>query len=184
MAGLSTLYPVALSGTPVYGSVSGKVTFTDGTPVNLAAVVAIPPAGDAISAMTLPNGTFEIDGIPPGFYYVYAQSLPPALLGEKTNMGIIYPLAADGVTAVPPGCTGARDRARLLLSDHFLSQHQQLASAGQKFRYLPAIPRTGINLQVAPRNFVSVSSVRSYGYVPGGGVVEAPPVSAEGRARP
>ena len=76
VAGLSALYP-AESFAAQYGSIAGRVTFTDGTPVNLAAVVAIPAAGDAVGAMTLPDGTYEIDGLPPGFYYVYAQSLPP-----------------------------------------------------------------------------------------------------------
>ena len=39
--------------------------------------MALRPGGPAVSALTNPDGTYRIDGIPPGNYYVYVQPLPP-----------------------------------------------------------------------------------------------------------
>ncbi len=77
IAGLSVLY-----GKPGwsanYLSVSGRVTFTNGTGVSLASVVAIAANGPAVSALTNPDGTYRIDGLPPNFsYLVYVHPLPP-----------------------------------------------------------------------------------------------------------
>ena len=175
IAGLSTLYPVTFVTVQPYGSITGKVTFSDGTPVNLATVVAIPSAGDAVSAMTLPDGSYEIDGIPTGFYYVYASPLPPALEGETANLGLIYPLAADGVTKMPPNCVGAASAPDCYFQTTFYPGTSNWRSAGQ-VQVSAGVIQGSINFQVAPRNFFPVSSVRSYGYVPNGTVVESPPV--------
>jgi len=61
-----------------YGSISGRVTLA-GTSngVSLASVVAINPTGPAVSALTNPDGTYRIDGIPPGNYLLYVHPLPP-----------------------------------------------------------------------------------------------------------
>jgi len=105
IAGISYLYPAA--GAPSsYAKISGRVVFSDGTPVNLAPVVAIPAEGDPVEAFTHQDGTYEIDGIPPGLYYVYTQSLPPAEVGYNTRLGLIYPYASDGQTQIPPNCDG------------------------------------------------------------------------------
>jgi uncharacterized protein (TIGR03437 family) len=94
IAGISLLYPTAqfLEGT---GSVSGRVTL-DGSGVNLASVVALSPSGIAISALTHPDGTYLIDGVPQGQYYVYAHALPPAVRGESTPNNMIFPLDSHG----------------------------------------------------------------------------------------
>jgi hypothetical protein len=179
IAGISALYPVTSTLTPEFGSITGKVTLTDGSPVNLAAVVAIPAAGDAVGAMTLPDGTYEIDGIPPGFYYVYAQSLPPAESGETSNLGLIYPLAADGVTATAPGpadCTTNPATAQDCYFETTFYPNTSSWRAAGEVQVSAGVARSGINMQVAPRNFMLVSGVRSYGYVPGGTVVESPPI--------
>lgn len=94
VAGLSVLYP-----TPTFrqqlGSLTGRVTIgNDGVP--MASVVAIAPRGAAISALTNPDGTYRIDGLPPGLYFVYAHPLPGALQGEPTPGNILPPLDQSG----------------------------------------------------------------------------------------
>ncbi len=64
VAGISVLYPAA-SFSSQFGSISGRVLFTNGQPVHLASVVAIRSGASAVSAFTNPDGTYRIDGIPP-----------------------------------------------------------------------------------------------------------------------
>jgi len=59
--------------------------------VNLASVVALSANGTAISALTNPDGTYRIGGVPPGQYYVYAQPLQPPQQGEAYPDNIIAP---------------------------------------------------------------------------------------------
>ena len=93
IAAISTLYPNASFAQ--LGSISGQVT-NGGNPVHLASVVAIRIGADAVSAMTNPDGTYEIDGLPPGSYYVYVHSLPP-------DADIFGPWNADGSVAAASG---------------------------------------------------------------------------------
>jgi hypothetical protein len=93
-AGLSVLYP-----TPAFrqqlGVITGRVTAgNDG--IAMASVVAISPRGAAVSALTNPDGTFKIEGLPPGQYYVYAHPLPGALQGEPTPGNILPPIDPAG----------------------------------------------------------------------------------------
>ena len=93
-AGISVLYP-----TPTFrqllGTITGRVT-TGNDGVAMASVVAIAPRGAAVSALTNPDGTFKIEGLPPGEYYIYAHPLPAALQGEPTPGNIISPLDDRG----------------------------------------------------------------------------------------
>lgn len=89
IAGLSVLYPNAHFAQ--FGGISGQIT-SGGNPVHLASVVAIHSGGDPVSAVTNPDGSFEIDGIPPGSYYVYVHTMPP-------DADIFGPWNADGTTA-------------------------------------------------------------------------------------
>jgi len=92
IAGVSLLYPAG--GFPAgYGSISGQVTM-GGAGVHLASVVAIQPNGSAVSNLTNPDGTYEIDGLPPGNYWVYVHPLPP-------TANITLPFDPTGVTQVP-----------------------------------------------------------------------------------
>ena len=75
IAGVSFLYPTA-SYAGTVGSISGRVT-ANGQGVALASVVALRPAAPAISALTNPDGTYRIDGLPPDTYFVYVHPLPP-----------------------------------------------------------------------------------------------------------
>jgi len=106
VAGISVLYPAANFNSQ-FGSISGRVSFSNGQPVHLASVVAIRNGGSAVSAFTSQDGTYRIDGIPPGIYYVYVHPLPP-------DANVVSPLDPSGnpvnpsspfVTTFYPGAT-------------------------------------------------------------------------------
>jgi uncharacterized protein (TIGR03437 family) len=114
--GISQLYPVQNS-TAQTGSITGSITYSnDNSPVHMASVVAIRAGAPPISALTLPDGSFEIDGIPPGQYFLYVHPLPPTAdirspLDENGNSvdptgpfeAVVYPgvLSLTGATAIP-----------------------------------------------------------------------------------
>jgi hypothetical protein len=89
IAGISLLYP-ARGYRAATGSITGQVT-RSGAGVNLASVVALSTKGVVVSGMSNPDGSYRIDGVPPGQYYVYAHPLPPATLGQTQADGIVAP---------------------------------------------------------------------------------------------
>jgi hypothetical protein len=93
VAGLSALYPTARFATAT-GAIAGRVTL-GGDGVNLASVVAMSPQGQVISALTNSDGTYRIEGIPPGQYYVYAHPLPPPVYGEASPANVYLPRNGD-----------------------------------------------------------------------------------------
>lgn len=93
VAGLSVLYPSAAFATS-FGSISGRV-LVNGQGVNMASVVAIRPNGSAVSAMSNPDGTYRIDGLPPDTYWVYAH--PPL-----PDVQMAWPYDPNG-QPLPPG---------------------------------------------------------------------------------
>ncbi len=99
IAGISLLYP-----TPDYlatvGSISGRVTL-NGNGLNLASVVAISSSSPAISTLTNPDGSYQINGVPPGQYFIYVHPLPPALQGESSPANIVYPKDPGGRDITP-----------------------------------------------------------------------------------
>lgn len=101
IAGISVLYPTGafLSRT---ASITGRVTM-NGTGVNMASVVAISPNASAIGTLTNPDGTYTLQGIPPGSYYVYAHPLPPALDGETYGPANIKPPQDPNGNDIPAG---------------------------------------------------------------------------------
>jgi len=99
LAGLSVLYGKSGWGAS-YGSITGRITFTNGQPVAMASVVAIPPTGSAVSALTDPNGTYRIDGLPANLgYLVYVHPLPPDAIGG--GEGIRLPVDLNGALFNP-----------------------------------------------------------------------------------
>lgn len=95
-AGISLLYPTAAFASQ-FGSITGSVTYSsDGTPVHMASVVAIASGLPAVSALTHPDGTFEIDGVPQGQYFLYVHPLPP-------TADIRSPLDGNGNSVDPTG---------------------------------------------------------------------------------
>jgi hypothetical protein len=94
IAGISILYPKA-SFLAATGSIAGRIQL-NGNGVNMASVVALSLNGTAIGTLTNPDGTYRIDGIPPGDYYVYTQPLPPPQQDEGTPAAIHPPSDAAG----------------------------------------------------------------------------------------
>jgi uncharacterized protein (TIGR03437 family) len=90
VAGLSVLYPNANFAR--FGSITGQIT-AGGNGVHLASVVAIRDGSDAVSAVTNPDGTYRMDGIPPGSYYVYVHTMPPDadIFGPWDSTGTVVP---------------------------------------------------------------------------------------------
>ena len=91
VSGISLLYPAGGYAAST-GSITGQViAAASGAGINLASVVALSTSGVAVSGMTRPDGTYEIDGIPPGQYYIYVHPLPPPQTGEATPANIVTP---------------------------------------------------------------------------------------------
>jgi uncharacterized protein (TIGR03437 family) len=107
IAGLSVLYPNA--NFAQFGSITGQIT-AGGNGIHLASVVAIPSAGDAVSSVTNPDGTFRIDGIPPGSYYLYVHTMPPDadIFGPWNAAGAVVPASGPVTTLFwsPSASTG------------------------------------------------------------------------------
>jgi hypothetical protein len=148
IASVSLLYPAG--GFPAgYGSISGTVTM-NGQGVHMASVVAILPNGSAVSNLTNPDGSYEIDGLPPGTYWVYVHPLPPT---DNINP----PLGPDGKTPVLPsgpfvsvfynGSNGTWDPSQFTPI-----KIAQGASQG------------AVNFSVQPRSAVEVYDITSYWY--------------------
>lgn len=168
VAGISLLYPAAkYSGT--WGTIMGRVT-QGGAGVNLASVVALSANGQGISAFSNPDGTYRIDGLPAGQYYVYAHPLPPPLQGEVSNANVVYPLDANG-NPVGPGSP---------FETQFYPGTRDWTRAVQVFVNSSA-PTSGIDFNVQRRSSVPVHSVRAYGYVNGNAVPSAPLISGVAR---
>jgi Matrixin/IPT/TIG domain len=160
IAGVSLLYP-ASGYLATVGSISGRVTL-NGNGVNLASVVAIPPSGPAISGLTNPDGSYQINGIPAGiYYYVYVHPLPPPIAGlEVTPDNIALPMDANG-NPIQPNYTA------------FATQFYSGGNGGtqdwtqaQTVFASAANVVSGINFSVNSRAFEAVSSVRIYGFSP------------------
>ncbi len=100
VAGISLLYPSSDFALKT-GSISGRVTL-EGRGVHLASVVALDPAGAAISALTDPDGSYRITGLAPGQYYLYVHPLPPGGQSDLGPADIVLPVDPAG-NPVPPG---------------------------------------------------------------------------------
>ncbi|MEO8026619.1 MAG: carboxypeptidase regulatory-like domain-containing protein [Bryobacteraceae bacterium] len=152
IAGLSVLYGSGrFAGTT--GSIQGRVTYSNnGQGVNLASVVAITPNGDAISSVSNPDGSYRIDGLPPGQYMLYVHPLPPALPGEVTSANINLPRDVSENT-FPVG--QAFDTV-------FFPGTQNLSQAAQIGVAIGAV--ADASFSVKPRAASAISSVQLYGY--------------------
>lgn len=165
-AGISLLYPVRgyLAST---GSVSGRVTL-GGTGVGLASVVAITPNGPAISTLTHPDGSYRIDGLPPGSYFIYAHPLPPAFDGEASPANIVLPLGPDG----RPFPVGPLFDTVFFPGTKEPQFSVPVAAAGLT---------ENVNFNVQRRNNVPVYAVQTYGFI--GQVTTKPPLLSRTGAR-
>ena len=105
IAGISLLYPTGgyLQST---GVITGRVTFQGGGDgVGMASVVALTASGGAISALTHPDGSYRIEGVPPGDYYVYVHPLPPGadIIAPSDLLGTSIPASGLFETVFYPG---------------------------------------------------------------------------------
>ena len=98
IAAISEIYG-NINWTNSFGSISGTVTLGDAG-VNLASVVAIPAIGPAVSALTNPDGTYTINGLPPNQYQLYVHPLPPDAI-PSNGTGITLPVDSSGVASFP-----------------------------------------------------------------------------------
>ncbi|HLJ49447.1 MAG TPA: matrixin family metalloprotease [Bryobacteraceae bacterium] len=155
IAAVSALYPTGtyLLGT---GSISGRVTLnTSGSPgVTLASVVAISPSNPAIGTITNPDGTYRIDGVPPGMYTVYVHPLPPARQGETAPANLVLPVDLNGLPFPLPSTA---------FDTQFYGNTQDYSQATY-IAVSPSNVTSGINFSVRPRAAVGINSVRTYGY--------------------
>jgi hypothetical protein len=166
IAAISQLYPTP-SYLPTVGSISGTVTL-NGNGVNLASVVAISPSNPAICTLTNPDGTYQINGIPPGLYYVYVHPLPPPVEGESTPDNIFFPHNSNNVWLAPN--TG------------FATQFYPNTVQPNQAQVIPVTAANvtqGINFQVAASNTPGIASVRTYGYIQNTYVIGAPLIVSE-----
>ena len=161
IAGISLLYPAGKYLSTV-GSISGTVRM-NGTGLNLASVVAISPSNPAIAALTNPDGTYQINGIPKGEYYVYVHPLPPPAEGQSTPDNIYLPRNSTG-SYLPPD-TG--------FATQFYPGTLDYAQA-QVIPVTPGTVQQGINFNVNPVSSPGISSVRTYSYTQGTYVLGSP----------
>ncbi|MBV9743493.1 MAG: carboxypeptidase regulatory-like domain-containing protein [Acidobacteriia bacterium] len=145
-AALSVLYGSA-GWTAGYGSISGRVT-ANGQPVALASVVAIAPQGSAVSALTNPDGSYTINGLPPNnSYLLYVHPLPPdAIL--PNNAGLRMPVDQNGQALQASG-------------PFFTAFLPDPNNGGQpkNFFIAPGAVFTGQNFSVNPESSVSMYDV-------------------------
>jgi uncharacterized protein (TIGR03437 family) len=161
IAGISLLYPRG-SFPAAFGSISGTVT-SGGQGVHLASVVAILPNGSAISSLSNPDGTYEIDGIPPGSYWVYVHPLPP-------TSNVILPLDSNG-NAVPASAPFVSTFFPGTWNPAQFSAVQVTAGA----------TASGIDFNVQPRAAVEAYDVTTYSF-PGNDAVQPAYLNANGAA--
>ena len=89
-----------------FGTISGTVRFANNnTPVTLASVVALSPTGAAVSSLTNPDGTYQINGVPAGNYLLYVHPLPPDAV-PADGTGLRLPQDQNGAPFQPNGVFG------------------------------------------------------------------------------
>ena len=150
IAAISVLYPNPSFATQ-YGSISGQVS-ANGDGVALASVVALTGHGQAVSALTNPDGTYQINGLAAGNYYLYVNALPPSVQSDLGPSDIVLPVMPAGKLSRP---------ARL--SRPSSTRCQRSASSryrgGHGGRDLP-----GVNFSVTPHATPGLYGVMTYSF--------------------
>ncbi len=147
VAGLSVLYPTA--SLAAMGTISGRVT-NGGAGLHLTSVVAIHPGWGAVSALTNPDGTYRIQGVPAGQYFVYAHAIPP-------DADIKGPWNADG--SILPA--SAPTNALFYSADGGGTTNLEQAVP---VSVLAGASTSGINIALSGRPAVQVYDVQLFGY--------------------
>jgi hypothetical protein len=170
IAGISVLYP-ADGYLPTVGSISGHVTLGS-TGLALASVVALSATYPAISILTNPDGSYRMDGVPPGLYSVYAQPLPPPEYGETTPDNIIYPTDVNGN---PIGLNYNAFATQFFTAGGGATRNASLA---YQVQVLPGLLTSGVEFHVSSRASQAIYGVRTYGFSPTDVTVASPPIMA------
>ncbi len=155
IAGLSLLYP-GKSFAGSYGSITGTVT-SNGVGAHLWSVVALRVNGAAISTLTLPDGSYRIDGLPSGQYLVYAHPLPPA-----TQVGL-----GPGDIRNPVDANGFEMTASNFATETLFYPNVRNSQSALPVSVFPGGVSNGINLSLARRSFVPIYDVSSYSFPDG-----------------
>ena len=153
IAGVSVLYPTA-NFAMTTGSITGRVTAIDNSPINMASVVVISPNGAVISNLSNPDGTYKVEGIPAGIYYVYAHPLPPASGGTSTPADIMPPF--DSLTS-----RGGQISTR----DVFALKFAGNGSQWQTFNVIAGVPISGVDFSVQRKTSVPIYEISTYSFV-------------------
>jgi hypothetical protein len=172
IAGISVLYP-ADGYLPTVGSISGHV-MRDPTGLSLASVVALSATNPAISTLTNPDGSYRMDGVPPGQYYVYAHPLPPAEYGESTPNNIIYPTDVNG----NPIGLNYNAFATQFFSATYGGTRDLTNNTARLISVDPGLLTSGVDFHVSQRASQAVYGVRTYGFSPTNVPVASPPIVA------
>jgi uncharacterized protein (TIGR03437 family) len=143
IAGISVLYPNA--NFAQFGSITGTIT-ARGKGVHLASVVAIQSGADAVSAVTNPDGSFRMDGVPPGQYAIYVHTMPP-------DADVYGPWNADDTVAAPSGAINSLFYPAMT---DFTQATLVSVTAGTV--------SSGINIKAATRPSVPLYDGQVYGY--------------------
>jgi len=143
IAAVSLLYPRNLASRT--GTITGTVT-AGGQGVHMASVMVVRPGGSAVSALTNPDGTYRIDGIPPGTYFICVQPLPP-------TADIRSPKDPDGNDVDPDGP----------FDGTFYPGTSDMTKA-TTIAVRAGAATDGIDFSVRPRSSVPVYDVSTYSY--------------------
>ena len=157
ISGVSLLYP-APGYLSTVGTITGKVTLSNGTGVNMASVVAISTSNAAISTLTNPDGTFELSGLPPQQYYLYVHAVP-SVFGDNLIL--------------PTDLKGASFPAGPAFTTQFYPGTRDFNQAQWVFVY-PGNSTPGANFTVVPRTAPSIASLLLYWYTPASVPVTSP----------
>jgi hypothetical protein len=157
VAGISVLYPNA--NFAQFGSIAGTVT-VGGKGVHMASVVALQTGLDAISTVTNPDGSFRMDGVPPGNYAIYVHTMPP-------DADIFGPWNADGTVAPPSGAINTVFHSTSNPGTTTFSQATPVPVVANKIS-------SGINISAVARASVPLYDGQIYGYFNNYSIVVTP----------
>ena len=165
IAAISLLYPTQ-NYLQTVGTIQGTVSVA-GKGVNMANVVALSANGVAVSTLTNPDGSYSIQGVPPGQYYMYASPLPPPQIGESYPDNIFPP--QDPLGNPFKANTGFD-------TEFFGGTRDWTRSATATVNAGAVVPQVDFNLQ--SRSGPAIAYVYGIGYE--GQVVEEPPYLVAG----
>lgn len=150
-AGLAALYPDRHFSTDT-GVIRGRV-IADGEGIHFANVTALQPSGVAVSTVSLPDGSYEIRGVPPGGYYLYAQ---PIVSPSQEGLG-------PGQIVLPKNENGGSIAPGALFATRFYPDAPDWHSA-HSLQVDPGGSLNGLNLQVPRVASRAFSEITTYSF--------------------